>query len=315
MSELPSNLAFLLKSWKDNHPTAKINYWDEDKISELINNHYKEYQEFYNSLPKMIMKIDLAKLFILGIHGGLYVDMDFYCLQNTEEYFIIKDNISAGYEDPKNSNPSLTNAYIYVPYNIENKNKIKKLIECLIDEYNENQKNKTTTLWKNTMNSFGPYAFKRHEQLFDIEKNKELFYSGSWVMPYEFNTFTPSHIKNYKNLNKSYAIHLYSGSWRSDIDFKYYPNNFIPLYRNLGTVLKYGWNIFEQSDSYAGNDAEAVHTTNIELIKNNCVQKNFTGFVLTKGGCFFRNIDTDKLHNDRVHNPNATLYILNQINH
>lgn len=54
-----------------------------------------------------------------------------------------------------------------------------------------------------------------------------------------------------------------------------------------------------------------MHTTNIELIKNNCVQKNFTGFVITNGGCFFRNIDTDKLQNDRVHNPNTTLYILN----
>ena len=47
-------------------------------------------------------------------------------------------------------------------------------------------------------------------------------------------------------------------------------------------------------------------------LNNNCIQKNFTGFVLTKGGCFFRNMDTDKLLNNRVHNPNTTLYILHK---
>lgn len=317
ITKIPTNLAFFSKSWKENHPTAKINYWDEDNISELIHTHYKEYQEFYSSLPKMIMKIDLAKLFILGIHGGLYVDMDFYCLQNTEEYFITKTNISAGYEKAgANGEPSITNAYIYLPDNIENKNKIKELIKILIDEYNVNKKSNNFVI--NILQSFGPIAFQRHEKLFNIERNTELFYSYSYLNSYIFDTLVPSSVRLFKKeSNKAMAIHLYAGGWHNLTEevsyFKYYPNNFIPLYRNLGTVLKYGWNIFEQSDSYAGNDAEAIHTTNIELIKNNCVQKNFTGFVLTKGGCFFRNIDPEKLLNDRVHNPNTTLYIL-QIN-
>ena len=181
ITKMPTNLAFFSKSWKDNHPTAKIHYWDEDNISELIHTHYKEYQEFYSSLPKMIMKIDLAKLFILGIHGGLYVDMDFYCLQNTEEYFITKTNISAGYEKAgANGKPSITNAYIYLPDNIENKNKIKELIKILIDEYNISKKSNNFVI--NILQSFGPIAFQRHEKLFNIESTST-FSKSCYVSP------------------------------------------------------------------------------------------------------------------------------------
>ena len=318
INELPGNLEVFKKTWRDLHPDTEIDYWDNEKITKLIGIHYPEYQEFYHSLPKMIMKIDLAKLFILGIQGGLYVDMDFYCLQNTMDYFIKKTNISAGYEKTSSniSGLSLASGYIYVPSNQVNKNKIKNLIKCLVEEYlenkvNDNQTNKEVSHFNQVMNSFGPYAFKRFETLFDIETDVELFYSGNWNLPYMFDTLTLSCIEKYKQQNKkAYAIHLYSGAWRSDLEVTYYPNNFITLYRNLGAVLKYGWNIIEQCDSYPGHNDEAVTTSNIELLKNNCLQKNFTGFVIINGACFFRNIDPNKLFLARNHNPNATLYIL-----
>ncbi len=58
--------------------------WDKESIEELLEQ-YPEYRKTYYNFPLMIQKIDFAKYLILYHYGGLYVDMDMYCLKPVDK--------------------------------------------------------------------------------------------------------------------------------------------------------------------------------------------------------------------------------------
>ena len=77
--------------WKKCHPTWKTHFtepeyehilWDDAKINEFIEEKFPDYVTFYYSLPFHIMQLDFARYCILYEHGGIYVDMDYYCFEN-----------------------------------------------------------------------------------------------------------------------------------------------------------------------------------------------------------------------------------------
>ena len=56
--------------------------WDDhDMIDGIVKDNFPRYFDSYIKL-RHIMRIDIAKVVILYVHGGLYKDMDFYCRTN-----------------------------------------------------------------------------------------------------------------------------------------------------------------------------------------------------------------------------------------
>lgn len=72
-SNIPDKYRKYMSSWSDNYP---IEFWDEKRIQKLLINNYSEYYNWWNNLPLMIQKIDIAKSFILHAYGGIYADID-----------------------------------------------------------------------------------------------------------------------------------------------------------------------------------------------------------------------------------------------
>lgn len=58
--------------------------WREDSILTLIDLYFPQYLEEYKNLDSIIKKVDCARLMILYVHGGLYVDIDSYLKQDLE---------------------------------------------------------------------------------------------------------------------------------------------------------------------------------------------------------------------------------------
>lgn len=65
-------------AWQQRMPHWKVQLWTWDMVIELIQKHYPEYYEVFVKLPRIISCCDIARMMILTVHGGVYVDLDFY---------------------------------------------------------------------------------------------------------------------------------------------------------------------------------------------------------------------------------------------
>jgi mannosyltransferase OCH1-like enzyme len=61
--------------------------WAEKSVDFLIRKYYSKYWLFYNFLDPVIRKVDYARFFILHFYGGIYLDMDYYCIKGFDDYF------------------------------------------------------------------------------------------------------------------------------------------------------------------------------------------------------------------------------------
>lgn len=51
--------------------------WKDDDVDKVMKNDFPEYYDKFNELPRMIMKIDMFRYFLMYKYGGLYTDMDY----------------------------------------------------------------------------------------------------------------------------------------------------------------------------------------------------------------------------------------------
>ena len=72
-SNIPDKYKKYRSSWEKNY---NIEFWDEKRIQNLLSTNYPKYYNWWNNLPLMIQKIDIAKAFILHAYGGIYADID-----------------------------------------------------------------------------------------------------------------------------------------------------------------------------------------------------------------------------------------------
>ena len=62
---------------KEIHSDFDYFLWKDDDVDKLIKTEFPEYYEKFNNLPRMIMKIDMFRYFLMYKYGGLYTDMDY----------------------------------------------------------------------------------------------------------------------------------------------------------------------------------------------------------------------------------------------
>ena len=64
-------------------PEHKHMLWDDkEAINNLVKLNFPEFYDTYSKMKEHIMKIDFAKAVMVYVYGGMYVDMDFYCIEN-----------------------------------------------------------------------------------------------------------------------------------------------------------------------------------------------------------------------------------------
>tara|TARA_R110001632_G_scaffold2768_3_gene12198 strand:+ start:1935 stop:2672 length:738 start_codon:yes stop_codon:yes gene_type:complete len=134
----------ITKKWcEDNNYSYRL--WDTKSCNQLVKTYYPEFYELYNSVRYPIMKVDIARFLILGVYGGLYLDMDCYpvCPHiNKDVDFAVADTQNYNKKGPsgdalankpyeievlqsKVNNPILTDFIRYVATQIKEKDNIK----------------------------------------------------------------------------------------------------------------------------------------------------------------------------------------------
>lgn len=59
------------------HPAFDYKFWTDDDMFDEIKTNFPYYYDAFMALPRMIMKIDMFRYFLMYKYGGLYVDMDY----------------------------------------------------------------------------------------------------------------------------------------------------------------------------------------------------------------------------------------------
>lgn len=86
--KMPDKYLVNLKTFKESNPDWKTMFWDNNKIDELLLSHFSNYREKFWKLKRTIIKCDVARFMVLYIHGGIYIDLDFYCLKSLNELLV-----------------------------------------------------------------------------------------------------------------------------------------------------------------------------------------------------------------------------------
>ena len=59
------------------HPDFEYRFYTDEDMNRLMKTEFPKYYEKFNKLPRMIMKIDMFRYFLMYKYGGLYTDMDY----------------------------------------------------------------------------------------------------------------------------------------------------------------------------------------------------------------------------------------------
>lgn len=75
--DLPDIFSHCQKSIKELHPDFEYRFYTDNDMYNIITNEFPEYYDVFQKLPRMIMKIDMFRYFLMYKYGGLYTDMDY----------------------------------------------------------------------------------------------------------------------------------------------------------------------------------------------------------------------------------------------
>ena len=82
----PDSLKILSESWIEKNPDWQYVFWSKKEMENLVKE-FPDFMETYYSFPFSIQRWDAIRYLILYKHGGLYVDMDYECLEPIDDLF------------------------------------------------------------------------------------------------------------------------------------------------------------------------------------------------------------------------------------
>jgi drug/metabolite transporter superfamily protein YnfA len=80
-SEIPPKFDAYRETWKCCNSNYTFMTWSERDLNRLISEMYPHYLSFFQSLPRLVQKADVGRMFVLDAYGGIYADMDSACIQ------------------------------------------------------------------------------------------------------------------------------------------------------------------------------------------------------------------------------------------
>ena len=194
-------------SWILKNPKWTYICWNLDRCNELVKNYYLHHKEMYDNYIYPIQKCDTIRYFILHRYGGLYADMDYYCVRSWDE--VIKDYPNDFYlvETPNKlfDKIHISNSLMYSCPGHPYWNKL--FIELEQNQISPPYYSKHMTIMFTTGPAILNRVFKDYYLRYHLK-----YYPYKLFHPYGLST----DIENiYRNPNV-YAIHMGKGSWESD---------------------------------------------------------------------------------------------------
>jgi hypothetical protein len=101
--EIPDEWKEYHRSWKKYNPDWHQILWTDDDSRKFIEKKFPEFLNIFDSYSYNIQRADAIRYFILYKYGGLYIDLDFECLQPIDR-LLLNESFVIGYEPLKHAN-------------------------------------------------------------------------------------------------------------------------------------------------------------------------------------------------------------------
>lgn len=204
----------LAETWKELNPTWEYRFWNKEAIENFLENNFPDFVPYYKAYSFNVQRWDAIRYLILYKMGGLYVDMDYECIEPIEP-LLLDSTCCIGMELGHNKvyyNKSMIigNAFIAcVPGH--------SFFKDIINEMIHGSKYLHLSKVMQVMESTGPMMITRiYEQYSD--KNDITLIPASLIAPLtmeEVNDVATGikKIEIEEKIEKAYALHYFWGSW------------------------------------------------------------------------------------------------------
>jgi mannosyltransferase OCH1-like enzyme len=211
---VPSHFHAFAESWKYHHPDWNYILWTDEMNRDFVSTNYPAFLKMYDDFPTNIQRADSIRYLLLEKFGGLYVDLDFECLQNTESLF--KDFSCILGKEPRahcvmhSRDMVICNAFMAAePGSV--------FIAEVINNLLHNQISVTPNM-NIVLETTGPFMLNRVYERFKRKEEVALLESN---LIYPLNSRETIRLFNENNLerknelrnNGAYALHYFWGTW------------------------------------------------------------------------------------------------------
>lgn len=152
--------------------------WQEDLILDLVKNEFPHYYYDFIKLDSVIKKVDCARLMILYVYGGLYVDIDSYLKKDLNQFLQLKEIIRDEYD--------------YTMWHIHPKMEIKQTYDLIIGQ--------EKTIYEYYYNKFGIQIPKCNNAVIFCKKELQLLKD---IIDIGF-------IRKHNSILDSFGVHTFS---------------------------------------------------------------------------------------------------------
>jgi len=83
---IPDFFRQLGETWKKHHPSWQYEFWDGKRMDTFVNSNYPHFTNIYHNYRYDIQRMDVIRFLILYKTGGMYVDVDYECLDSFDKY-------------------------------------------------------------------------------------------------------------------------------------------------------------------------------------------------------------------------------------
>jgi hypothetical protein len=111
-TELPRDFKVWSESWKRVHPDWEYWFWTDGDNRELVETYYPEYLSMYDSLWVEINRADFVRALYMHRYGGVYADLDTWCLRPMEHLVHEPKAYVAEMSEETGFNQNIPNAWL-----------------------------------------------------------------------------------------------------------------------------------------------------------------------------------------------------------
>ena len=199
---LPETYKMCQSEIKRLHPDFEYRFYTDEDIDRIMETEFPQYFDKFNELPRMIMKIDMFRYFLMYRYGGLYADMDYLMFKPFD--ILDKKVVLPTNRDLDNNNLTYLGNCIFA--SVPNHPFWKSLMDTLFEI---DRKSLPSEGLDNVLNSTGPgFVFKMYNNYL----NKNDINIPERILFHPPTKNDNQYIEDLKK-NGCYGMHMCSGLW------------------------------------------------------------------------------------------------------
>lgn len=109
---IPEDFKKWSMSWKSKNPAWEYWFWTDEDNRELVASYYPEYLDVYNTMWVEINRADFVRSLYMHRYGGIYADLDTWCLQPIDNLVSDAKAYVAEMSEETGFNQNIPNAWL-----------------------------------------------------------------------------------------------------------------------------------------------------------------------------------------------------------